>query len=208
MNLRLVDSVAKIERDMQLALIADINTYLNKKKNIITDKLKRSARSWILAQPEMNSLKGSSMAYSLHSLFGIRSGNEMGIVEKIADAVVDSIEVKFSRVDKNFKGGLTFTIQPSDFQNLLGLPEGHVATQKGVDLHWLNWLLIEGDSVVVVGYQYDASGDGRSGVGRMVTGGSFRVPPSFSGTASNNFVTRAFINKQKEVEKILSEVLR
>jgi len=208
MNLRLVDSIAKIEKDIKTALIADLNTHLDKRKNVAVDRLKQVCKSWILSQPEIKSLDSASVPFSLHSLFGLQRGSEAQIVDTIANAVANSIQVKFSKIDKNFKGGITFSIQPADFQNLLGLPEGHVITKKGTDLHWLNWLLERGDSVIITGYQYEASNRGRSGSGAMVQGGSFRVPPSYSGTTTNNFVTRAFTNKQKEIERILSEVFR
>ena len=207
-GLRLVDPISKIEKDIRAALIGDLNVYLNKNKNVVVGKLKQASKSWVLSQLEMESLQDSSIPYSLNSLFGIPKGTEANVVDSVADAVANSIQVNFSKIDKNFKGGLTFSIQPSDFQNLLGLSEGHVITEKGTDLHWLSWLLTEGDSVIVAGYQYDASGNGRSGVGSMAAGSSFRVPPAYSGTTSNNFVTRAFVNKQKEVERIISEVFK
>jgi len=207
-GLRLVDPISKIEKDMKVALINDLNLYLNKRKDKVASRIKESSRFWLLSQPEIQSLKDTSIQNSLSSLFGIPVGNEGGITETIVNSVINSIQVKFSKIDKNFRGSLTFSMQPSDFQNLLGLSAGHVTTEKGADLHWLKWLLVEGDSVVVSGYQYDASAIGRSGVGGMVRGGSFRVPPQYSGTISNNFVTRAFAGKQSEIEKILSEVLK
>jgi len=208
MNLKLVDPIAKIEKDIRVALIKDLNKFLDKQKAVVTDKLKQTLKSFVLNQPEVQSLEASNTPYTLNSLFGLQKGKDTGIGNLIADAVADSMQIKFSRIDKNFKGGVTFSIQPKDFQNLLGLPQGHVITQKGSDLHWLDWLLTKGDSVVVAGYTYDPTGSGRSGLGSMVSGGSFRVPPSFSGTESNNFVTRAIEGKEKEIEKIISEVFQ
>lgn len=208
MNLKLVDPIAKIEKDIKLALVRDLNVYLNKNKGLALDRLQKTVKSFVLSQPEVQSLEANSTPYTLNSLFGLKSGSDAGLANSIADAVANSMQIKFDRIDKNFKGGVTFSIQPEDFQNLLGLPEGHVITQKGSDLHWLDWLLTKGDSVVVAGYQYDAGGNGRSGSGRMVAGGSFRVPPSFSGTLTNNFVTRAFEGKQKEIESIISEAFK
>jgi|TARA_B100000085_G_C18468895_1_gene482189 hypothetical protein len=207
-GLKLVDSIAKIEKDIKSALVRDLNTYLNKRKGAAVEKLRKVTRFYILSQPEMGSLQQNGVPFTLNSLFGIPSGGDLSAINAIADAVVGSIQIKFSKIDENFKGGVTFNIQPEDFQNLLGLPQGHVVTKKGSDLHWLNWLLTKGDSVVVAGYQYDAQGNGRSGSGRMIAGNSFRVPPSFSGTLSNNFVTRALEGKQKEIERIISEVLK
>jgi hypothetical protein len=207
-GLKLVDSIAKIEKDIRTALVKDLNTFFNTKKDVVIKKLKQKCKEWILQQPEINSLLGSSTPYSLNSLFGLQTGSAQDLTYRIADVVANSIEVKFSKIDNNFKGGLTLYFQPSDLQNLLGLSEGHVITEKGVDLHWLNWLLTQGDSVVVAGYRYEPDPEGRSGVGKMELGGSFRVPPAYSGVASNNFVTRALENREKEITQIMSEVFK
>jgi hypothetical protein len=37
----------------------------------------------------------------------------------------------------------------------------------------------------------------------MTKGAAFRVSPSFSGTVDDNFITRAFSGKEKEVSSIL-----
>ena len=95
-------------------------------------------------------------------------------------------------------GGLEVNFQPSTFDNLIGLPEGHVKYSDG-DLHWLNWLLNAGDTIIIVNYQYNpATGMGRSGLGTMIPGGVFRVPPQFSGTSDNNFITRALLGTTQE----------
>ena len=63
----------------------------------------------------------------------------------------------------------------------------------------------------MAGYSYDAqSGLGRSGLGYMSEGGAFRVPPQFSGTSDNNFITRALIGEaqEKQISKILQDVLK
>ena len=208
-GLRLVDPISKIDKDMQAALVKDLNVYFSKSKVKIADRLKENIKSWVLATPEVASLRQRGVGYSLHSLLGLKYGTEGDIVEKIASSVADSMQIEFTQIDKNFKGGLIFKIQPVDFQNLIGLPEGHVYTGEGADLHWLSWLLERGDEVIVSGYEYDPTGGrGRSGGGIMVKGSAFRVPPSYSGTLTNNFVTKALDNKENEIARIMSEVLR
>jgi hypothetical protein len=62
----------------------------------------------------------------------------------------------------------------------------------------------------VAGYQYNPqTGIGRSKLGNMKTGGSFRVPPEFSGTEQNNFITRALVgsNQEKQISKIFETIL-
>jgi hypothetical protein len=124
--------------------------------------------------------------------------------------VVDSTEVKFVKFSNTLKGGLEFNFQPSSFANLLALPAGHTIYQDG-DLHWLEWLLKRGDSIIVTNYTYNpSSGLGRSGLGNMIPGGAFRVPPQFSGTEDNNFITRALIGpvQEKHLADIFSRIIK
>ena len=63
----------------------------------------------------------------------------------------------------------------------------------------------------MVNYQYNPqTGLGRSGLGNMKPGGAFRVPPQFSGTVENNFITRAFVGDYQEgqIINIIQKVLK
>ena len=95
-----------------------------------------------------------------------------------------------------------------DFFNLLGLQEGHVLTEKGGDLHWLDWLIRQGDRTVVLGWNYVPAPTGRSGGWEMNIGGVWRVPPEFWGTLDDNFITRAFEAREKEIIGILQGLLK
>ena len=140
--------------------------------------------------------------------FGI-VGGASAIKQDIVSAVAQSISAKLVKFNTNFVGGLEIYIQPTDFTNLLTLSGGHTIYQGG-DLHWLDWLLTKGDAIVISNYQYNAqTGLGRSGLGNMIAGGSFRVPPQFSGTPDNNFITRALVGAEQEkvITKIFQDVL-
>ena len=111
--------------------------------------------------------------------------------------------VKFN---DSLKGGIEVNVQPSNFTNLLSLGSGHLVYDKG-DLHWLSWLLTFGDSIIVVGYEYNPeTGLGRANLGNMVEGGSWRVPPEFSGTIQNNFITRALVGEKQA--KTIADIFR
>jgi hypothetical protein len=105
---------------------------------------------------------------------------------------------------------LVLSIQPDSLINLLALKSGHVTTNKGTDLHWLNWLLEKGQSVIVIGYRYnpDTAPRGRSGGGTMSGGSAWRVPPEYAGTISDNFVTRAFDGREKDIARLFNDILR
>lgn len=208
-TLRLTDSIQVIEKNVNKAIAQIANELVSKNQVKVLSEAKTLAASWIFTQPEISSLLNSSEE-SLSGQFGIPAGSIQSIISAITISLKNSISVKFIKFNDQLKGGLEIYFQPSNFNNLLSLPEGHIL-YKGGDLHWLDWLLKRGDNVIVVNYQYNPqTGLGRSGLGNMVPGGSFRVPPQFSGTEDNNFITRALIGPQqdKQLSLLLQKVLQ
>lgn len=207
-TLKLLESVDQIESNILSALSVQFNASMKSKKNKILQDVKTLIPSWISSQPEMQSLL-SSDPLSLIGQFGITI-SPTSIVSAIVSSVVNSANILIIPYDKKLSGGgIELNIQPDNFANLLGLPQGHSFYQDG-NLHWLDWLLNRGDEIIVAGYQYDPqTGIGRSKLGNMKTGGSFRVPPEFSGTEQNNFITRALVgsNQEKQISKIFETIL-
>lgn len=205
-SLQLLDSTKQIEKNINIAIANHINGIISREQNNIINKVKLLIPGWIESQPEIVSLRSNSPA-SLVGLFGI-PGDANSVVDSIVKSVVDATSIKFSKYTANLKGGLEVQFQPATFSNLLGLPAGHTVYNGG-DLHWLDWLLLRGDNIIVTNFQYNpSSGFGRSGLGNMVGGGSFRVPPEFSGTKDDNFITRAFANPvvESQLTDLLSKV--
>ena len=86
---------------------------------------------------------------------------------------------------------------------------GHVIYGRG-DLHWLQWLLEKGDTIIIDSYEYSPrSGFGRSGGGSMKLGGSWRVPPEYAGTPENNFISDSLFNNtfQSTLQNIIERNL-
>jgi hypothetical protein len=208
LSIQITDSIKTIEQNINSAIADYINDTISKKQNSLLSKAKSLIPNWIASQPEIISLSSNDPT-SLIGQFGI-TGGSTSIINSIVSSVVNSTEISFKKFSSKLSGGLELRFQPSNFTNLLALPEGHTRYQNG-DLHWLDWLLFRGDSVIVVDYQYNPSvGLGRSKLGNMIGGGSFRIPPQFSGTKDNNFITRAFTGPQqeKELTDIFNEILK
>lgn len=207
-SLRLIESNSQIEKNIKAALAQRFNSILQNKAGVIADKVKKFIPGWIKSQPEMLSLLSSGPS-SLVGQFGIYQDTN-SIVDVIANTIASATFIKTKPYNNNLKsGGLELNIQPTNFGNLLSLPQGHTFYQDG-DLHWLNWLLTRGDQIIIVGYEYNPeTGLGRSKLGNMKSGNSFRVPPEFSGTVDNNFITRALSGNDQEkiITKIFQEVL-
>jgi len=198
-TLKLLDSVSEIEKRVNEAIANLVNKDLSNSRAEILQKCKNLIGGWILSQPEIISLNSSSPD-SLAGQFGLLPGQASSVTSSIINAIQDSITVKITQFNSKLQGGITVEFQPANFLNILNIPQGHTPIRGG-DLHWMDWLLKRGDSIIIVNYQYDPkSGLGRSGLGHMISGGAFRVPPQFSGTEQDNFITRALIGPTQEAE--------
>lgn len=208
-TIKLLDSVGSIQKKVNKAIAEEANKILSQNKNTILRDAKSLAAGWISSQPEMLDLQ-SSVPGSLAGQFGLYPGQGQNSVISIVNSIKNSITVDLKRFNDNLSGGgLEINFQPTNFINLLNLPQGFV-NYEGGKLHWLDWLLTKGDTVIVVSYHYNAkTGIGRSGLGNMTRGGSFRVPPQYSGVDSNNFITRALIGSSQEaaITNIFKKVL-
>lgn len=203
-TLKLLDSTQEIEKKVNKASSEVINTRLNKSLQTVKNNIVSIVSNYILDQPEMQSLYNGYLKGAFGKIDSQRS------VDAIKLSVINSISVTLDKFTPSLKGSLSINVQPSSFANLLSLPEGHTIYNGG-DLHWLEWLLLHGDTIIIVDYYYDPkSGIGRTRLGNMKSGASFRVPPEFSGTIDNNFITRALTNDKiiKDINNILMRTMQ
>jgi len=204
--LTITDNIATIQRNINMGIADYINARLSSRRTALISGVSRLIPKWINDQPEIASLQ-SSDDISLAGQFGLTSS--ASIVSSIVDSIVSSVNITVVPFDRSLSGGLELSFQPSDFANLLNLSIGHVRYQGG-NLHWLDWLLTKGDTIIVTNYHYNpGTGLGRSGLGNMTPGGAFRVPPQYSGTTDNNFITRALsgTSQEQEITKVFNDVL-
>jgi hypothetical protein len=207
-TLKLLESVDQIENNILSAIATQFNSSMKSNKSKILDNVKLLIPPWISSQPEIESLSSGGTS-SLIGQFGITI-SAVSIINAIISSVVSSTSISVVPYNNKLKGGgIEVNIQPDNFANLLNLPQGHSVYKDG-DLHWLDWLLNRGDEIIVVGYEYNPqTGLGRSRLGNMKEGGSFRVPPQFSGTDKDNFITRALTGgeQEKQIAKIFENIL-
>lgn len=205
LSLKLVETEAEIEKNINEALSIQINDILTKNQSNIINQISTLIPSWISNQPEIQAILSGTLMGAFGSTISPAS-----IVNAIITAVSQSVSIKFKKYNKNLAGGgFDLQVQLDDFANLLSLPQGHTVYDNG-DLHWLEWMLLRGDEIIVVGYEYNPkTGLGRTGLGNMIPGRGFRVPPQYSGTRDNNFITRALIGTQqeKDITKIFQQIL-
>lgn len=209
LSIKLLESDNDIITKINKSIARRLNVLIKRRAKIVQNDIKRLIPSWISEQPEVISLNSDGTDGSLNAQFGLRPGQSAIVIADIINAISESIFVHITPVSPvNLSGGISFSIQPTDFKNLISLSSGIVVTEKLQQLHWLDWLLTEGDKVIITGYQYVPSDGGRSDGGTMKLGRSFRVEPSYSGTVDDNFVTRAFTGRDKQLATLLSKLLK
>ena len=163
----------------------------------------------ILNQPEYISLIGGALKYQFglpdperrvsDILETIRSGTNTRIIpSKISNGQISS--------------GVVVEMIPSGFSDLLSLEASVLVTEKGAELNWLDWLLIQGDTAIVGEYRFalGPSPYSRTGMGLMIGGSGFswRVPPEYAGNITNNWITRAIDQSQTAIESEIASFFK
>ncbi len=207
LSIRLIDTDAQISKEINKLISVELNKRIRANKGKAGRALKSTIKGWILGSQEVSSLLAQGVPGSLNALFGLAPGSADSAIEAIASSVADSTQINISGLSKNLQGEIIFNFQEESMSNLLSLPQGHQITNNATDLHWLDWLLTQGDATIVKGFSYEPSNDGRSGGGTMKIGGLFRVPPEHAGVIGNNFITRVFSGKEKQISNILNQLL-
>ena len=199
LSIRLTETTANIEKKILRALVGEANSGFLKSVTRAKEPIKVIVRNALQSCPEISSIDGGK----LRADFGIPVGEDATtpIVNAIADSI-SFIAQKFSIKGKNISGGVTIGIQPSSFVNLLNL--GRTETERGGSIPWLQWLLTAGDSIIIADFGVEYGPYGRSGMGAMrVKRRPFKVNSAFSGTATDNFITRALEPRAGEIQRAI-----
>jgi hypothetical protein len=185
-----------LKKDMMQAYVKDVNKLINKKLPKVKFTLADIIFNSVYFSPELDSVRGGTLKYD----FGLSYDPTF----EISSAVSRSIDVSFSTFkyrNNAIYGNAQIGIQPIDYFNLLEIPGSVTITEKGVELPWLDWLLMYGDSIIIVNYGVKYTEGGRSGGAIMTTENRpFRVDPKYSGTDSDNFITRALNRNSAIIE--------
>lgn len=186
--------VAKQLNRILASMSADIN---------IAFQIGQLLETQIKNTPEYDALVAGDLA----AIFGLT--DTLRILSKIIEAVKNSIIIEVEPVvitAAGLKGGIKVSALKDDFSEVLSLPQSSYKSDGG-QVDWLEWLLTAGDSVVIA--DFDVS-FGRSFVGSRTdlaimskSAVGFRVPPEYSGTLTNNWLTRALEGADELVGNIL-----
>tara|TARA_R110000824_G_scaffold68930_1_gene177687 strand:+ start:2003 stop:2635 length:633 start_codon:yes stop_codon:yes gene_type:complete len=198
-SLRLIENTPEIQKKIMNLLAKEMSEQLKKSIGKIQSDIRPIAKAAIEGCPEALSLRGGTLRLD----FGITGDPAADIATIVSNAIfVTNKPVKATA--NNFTGGITINMQPLDYSELLALPAGSQTTEKGAVLPWLDWLLNLGDAIVIADFGVEYGPHGRTGGAHMTTKERpFKVDTQYSGTAENNFVTRALEGAQKQINDVI-----
>ena len=181
-----LETQSEISTAILTAMIDPITKQIKNGAKELKRKIPLIIETAIKSQPEYNSL----ISGQLKDEFGLA-----GAAQKI-DSLINiwqkiEIDIQQPRIKgKQITGGITINAIRSDYSDVLNLPAALQTTKKGQNLPWLDWLLIQGDKVIIKEYDL-VVGKGRAGntIMRRNVAGKWSVPSSFAGTPNNNWIT-------------------
>lgn len=197
-TIRIVESNSAIES----LIMKEIINRLNKRAEKAIPRMKEQLSSLLRRELKKTNFYKECVHGTLRAEFGFIAGHERVIIDGIIDIIADEVQIDFTPFVNTrgiaISGGYTIYMIDSQFRNALDSSLA-VTMNKGEKLPWLEWVLKEGDKIIIAGYKIvmgNFPGDkSRSKEAIMVKGGIrpfWRVPPQFSGVENANWITKAF----------------
>lgn len=214
-GLTLTEPIDKIHKKVLFAMRDELNRVITKAVPNIQTAIQNRSRVFFETSKEARAL----IHGPLNAHFGIPKGEEAYRVGAIIQTVINNIEVtskKVSVLGYRLGGGITVGAIVADFSDVLNHPEATITTDKGEVLPWLHWLLLEGDRIIIADYNirfgnYSSNKfNSRSEQAIMYKSGTgmWRVPPQYSGTANNNWLTRAIFDVSAAYVDMVGQVIQ
>jgi hypothetical protein len=192
-SIKLLDSSSVISTKILGSIISHLQPAFTKTQQSLQQVLPKIVKEALILEPEYASL----LSGQLRSELGVPDADSK--IEQIFGAWSNNLLVQnrpLSIKGSGLSGGFSINIIKSDFSDILSLPAAVVVdSTSGSIIPWLQWLLIEGNQILIRDYKLRMGPNSRSRTGNAImvssTKDNWRVPPQFAGTINNNWVTRA-----------------
>ena len=171
-------------------------------------RMRQIVNEAIKSEDEYNEITGGVLRAEL----GVP--NSRARIDAIIDRWISSIFIKVQPGTAPLLD-IQIGIIDSSYQDVLAMAEAEYTYRsrhykRNVTIPWLQWLLTEGTKRLVTGYHV-VRNPRRSRTGTVIMRQndrkSWSVPSTYSGTAGNNFVTRAFSDINQKIIQVIDELL-
>lgn len=201
---KIVDSPLLIKKKINIEFVRELNkrfTVLH--LQALRTKVGELIELAINQSPEYQSLLGGDLQGELGVPAPFTGVSAMISIFKNSIKIIPS---PFRIAGNVISGGFSLVAVESSFKDVIYQPGSIYITEKGTVIPWLQWLLLEGDKIIVKQYFYinvpRFNFLSRTGQGIMLPAlsgnlsvGGWRVPPQYSGIISDNWITRALVGK-------------
>jgi hypothetical protein len=199
------ESEKTIEKRILTLLYARLIKAVANTEKPIENKMRQLFKKALQNSPVYKSITSGLLRGEL----GIPDGESK--LNNIIDAWESTIKVKIKTQASNGIVNISIRGVPSNYDDVLMLPDAVQETEKrttNAPLEWLRWMLLEGGSPVIMNYQTVLRPFGsRTGTKVMVSSRSNWSVPTLQGVAGNNFVTRAIDSIQNDIVSMIQSEL-
>jgi hypothetical protein len=205
-DLKLLDSEADIKNKILASIKDTISEAFRRSINPLKESISRALYNAITTEPEYQSLLSGKLQYE----FGIPESAQK--VNEIVKIWTDHVIVEVTPVTLagyNLKGGFTINMIQDDYSDVLSSSAAQIVDEtRSTVLPWLEWLLLNGNKIIVKNYEVQVGPSPYSRTGLAIMKPSkqnWRVPPEFSGTSSNNWVIRALDKLDNSIPNLIQQ---
>lgn len=198
------DGSKSIANGMSRAILADMRKRVKKEKKGILKLAGDAAEESVMRSPAVISLL-SNDPEGLRSVFGLTQQRAARFISTVVEEVKRGLILDVS--EPNARGDTVCVLEAQSIiidRIAASKDAEYVSNPSGSTIYFGHWLLQRGDEAIVTGWSVDSQGrlkGSRSGLSVMTKdGGSFSVPPEFSGRPDDNFVVD-LLNDPKFVEQ-------
>jgi hypothetical protein len=201
------DFSSYFQKNVLREITQQLNRNVRKIHTSIETQVKEAVRDLLFSAPEVTELMGGILQGQLGVV------NPTSKITGIIDTWVQNIEVSTVVNKMASRAGPLLTIEikilRQDYSDVLSLPQSayeSVGSRGTFIIEWLRWLLLEGDRTIANYFFMPGNmRQSRTRLGIMVQkeGRRWSVPPQFRGIATDNFATRALVQLDKTIDKIV-----
>lgn len=208
-SIKLLENNSEINNKILNALLPDIIKYMDSGINTVKKGLPDIIQQSIINTPEYNSLLNGELRYE----FGIPDpGPKLAGLIEIWSGNIQYSYIKPSISGSQIKSLFSANTIRADYADVLYTDYALVIDSiRGYSLPWLEWLLLEGSKTIIDKYEVVLGSNKFSRTGNAImkpSGKSWKVPSVYSGTTSDNWITRAIDSASDQIENLLKKAFQ
>lgn len=213
-TIKLIGSPRQIEQNIIRAsldqLARQLTAKVMRRKGSLLRELREEVKRRIIGSPEWLSMSSGQLRGQL----GLDNPEQR--LSTILSIWLDSVQLSFGgfrAVGNRLQGSLRLWAIQANYEDVINTPEALIELEKGM-FPWLAIMLLAGDQILVRNYTVltssKVSAYSRSGMNSIMVKSkskSWQVPPNYSGTINNNWITRAIAPLDQYIEQEFRKLL-